>query len=702
MLRVAKINNILNVMKDKGRVRNIGVLAHIDHGKTTLTDLLLAEAGLIPYDLAGEIRVLDYLEEEQRRGITIKTANISLLHKVHGEDFVVNLVDTPGHVDFTGKVTRALRAIDGAIILVDAVEEIMAQTEVVVRQALRGRVKPILFINKVDRLITELKMSIEEIKSKISHIIHSFNSLIDIYSEPQFRDDWKVGLSKGNIIIGSALHKWGLTIKASRERGIKFSDIIRAYKSGELKALQEEIPLSKAILEAIVEKLPSPLKAQEYRIPKIWSGDPDSEIGRAMVKCDSRGPVTVYVTSVKKELKEGLVATGRIFSGEISVGDRVYLLNASVERDIKEVSIYMGKFRENVPSLKSGNIVALSGLKSITAGETIVDTRFKDRMAPFDRIVQASEPVITVSIEPRDPKDLPHLIDALNLLSIEDPSLLVSINKETGEYLLSGIGELHIDIALKSLRDYEPELDVVISKPTIAYRESVSRVGAPATSLSPNGLNQITIRVSSVNDLNSKSGDERLIYAYGDNNVLVSLVDESLFLEDLDAIIEGFKWACNSGPLCGWPLRNVKAKIIDMHLSSNPEERRYAQITPTVKRAVHESILSADPILLEPIYDIQVTAPTEQIGIIANTLTKRRGKISSLYSRGPITVINGLVPVAESIELAGELRSASSGRAFWQCKFSGWERVPADIMPRIVASLRVRRGLPTEDSDLRF
>ncbi|MEM2273142.1 MAG: GTP-binding protein, partial [Candidatus Bathyarchaeia archaeon] len=237
MFRVVKIDRILNVMKDKSRVRNIGVLAHIDHGKTTLTDLLLAEAGLIPYNLAGEIRVLDYLEEERRRGITIKTANISLLYKVHGEEYVINLIDTPGHVDFTGRVTRALRAIDGALILVDAVEEVMAQTEVVTRQALNERIKPILFINKVDRLINDLRMTAEEIRNKISRIIQSFNNLVDIYSEPHFRDYWRVGLSRGNVIIGSALHKWGLTIKTSEEKGIKFSDIIKVYRSDGLEIL---------------------------------------------------------------------------------------------------------------------------------------------------------------------------------------------------------------------------------------------------------------------------------------------------------------------------------------------------------------------------------------------------------------------------------------------------------------------------------
>ncbi|MEM2320992.1 MAG: EF-Tu/IF-2/RF-3 family GTPase [Candidatus Bathyarchaeia archaeon] len=551
-----------------------------------------------------------------------------------------------------------------------------------------------MFINKIDRLINELKMSAEGIRSKILRIVRSFNELVDIYSEPRFKDAWKLSLPEGDVIIGSALHKWGLTAKISEEKGVKFSDVSRAYKSGEMPALQKEIPLSEAILKAAIEKLPDPVRAQEYRIPKMWGGGLNSEIGRAMIECDPNGPVTMCITNVKRDPKEGLVATGRIFSGKIGVGDEVYLVNAGAECTIKEVSAYMGPFRENVPSLGSGNIVAISGLKPITAGETIVDARYKDTMVPFERIIKVSEPVITVSIEPKDPKNLPRLIDALNLLLIEDPSFASSINEETGEYLFSGIGELHIDIALKTLREYEPGLEVIVSKPTISYRESVSKVGEPATALSPNGLNQITVKVEPLRYLGLN--DNEILIHTSDNGILVSLVSNMPAKEDLDAIVEGFKWACKFGPLCGEPVKDIKVKIIGIQLSGDPEERGYAQLVPAVKRAIHESFLSAGPILLEPIYSIQITAPTEHIGVISNIITKRRGKITSICQRDPIAIINGIMPVAESIELAHELRSASSGRVFWQCRFSGWEKVPIDIMPKIIASVRIRKGLPAE------
>jgi len=278
-------SEILKLMSNKDDIRDIGIIAHIDHGKTTMTDSLLAEAGLLSPKIAGEARALDYLEEEQKRGITIKTANISLLHEIGGNPYVVNLIDTPGHVDFTGKVTRALRAIDGAVVVVDAVEEVMVQTETVTRQALEERVKPVLFINKVDRLIKELKLGPEEVQSKLLRIIRDFNNLIDIYGEPDFKDAWRVDAAKGTVAFGSALHRWGFTVDIAQKRGVMFKDIVEAYKQERWQELQKTLPLHEAILDMVVKHLPNPIEAQKYRVPKIWRGDLDSEIGQAMLKC---------------------------------------------------------------------------------------------------------------------------------------------------------------------------------------------------------------------------------------------------------------------------------------------------------------------------------------------------------------------------------------------------------------------------------
>ena len=354
--------DILKLMGKKESIRNLGILAHIDHGKTTLTDSLLAGTGLLSPQVAGSARVLDYLEEEQRRGITMKTANISLLYRTDSGSFIINLVDTPGHVDFTGKVTRALRTIDGAVVLVDAVEEVMAQTEMVVRQALEERVRPVLFINKVDRLVTELQLNTAQIEKKFTRIIGNFNDLIEIYGEPPFKTKWKVDSARDSVAFGSALHKWGFTLSTARQKNMKFSDIIHAYKNAEPEKLQKTLPLHSAILDMAVKHAPNPLEAQKYRVEKIWKGNMASEVGQAMANCDDNGPALMCITNVHAAPNSGLVATGRVFSGTVKSGDKVYLVNAQTESVVQQVSIYMGAFREPVDQVSAGNLAALTGL----------------------------------------------------------------------------------------------------------------------------------------------------------------------------------------------------------------------------------------------------------------------------------------------------------------------------------------------------
>ncbi|MCD6241143.1 GTP-binding protein, partial [Candidatus Bathyarchaeota archaeon] len=395
MPRFRHTSEILKLMGRKEDIRNIGIIAHIDHGKTTMTDSLLAEAGLLSPKIAGEARALDYLEEEQKRGITIKTANISILHEIEGRPYVINLIDTPGHVDFTGKVTRALRAIDGCVVVVDAVEEVMVQTETVTRQALNERVRPVLFINKVDRLIRELKLSPEETQKKLARIIRDFNNLIELYGEPEFKDKWKVDPAKGTVAFGSALHRWGFTVDIAQKKGVKFKDVVDAYERGEWQSLQQLLPLHVAILDMVVKNLPNPVEAQKYRLPKIWRGDINSKIGQAMLNCDDDGPTVMCITMAQMDPHAGLVATGRLFSGSIQEGDQVYLVGARKEYRIQQVSMYMGAFREVVDKIVAGNIAAVLGLDLARAGETLVSAEYKDQMVPFERIKYVSEPVIT-------------------------------------------------------------------------------------------------------------------------------------------------------------------------------------------------------------------------------------------------------------------------------------------------------------------
>src|SRR3990170_1729810 len=380
MPRFKQITEILGLMRDKERIRNLGIIAHIDHGKTTLTDTLLAGAGLLSLRVAGAARVLDYLEEEQKRKITIKTANISLLFKAAEKAYVINLVDTPGHVDFTGKVARALRAIDGAVVVVDAVEEIMAQTEVVTRQALEERVRPVLFINKVDRLITELQLTAEQIEKKLQHVIDSFNDLVELYGDEGFKEKWKVDPAKGNVAFGSALHGWGFTLSIARQKAVKFSDIVDAYRNMQHEELRAKLPVYEAVFEMAISNLPNPKEAQSYRMEKIWDGHVNSEIGRVISECTDDGPAVMCVTNVQADADSGVIATGRLFSGIVRKGDKLRLVDAQSETTVNHVYVQMGSFREEVAEVSAGNILALAMTGAVKAGETLVDSAHKYAM----------------------------------------------------------------------------------------------------------------------------------------------------------------------------------------------------------------------------------------------------------------------------------------------------------------------------------
>ena len=723
--RFRQTKDILKLMSTKEDIRDIGIIAHIDHGKTTMTDSLLAEAGLLSPKIAGEARALDYLEEEQKRGITIKTANISLLHEIGGKPYVINLIDTPGHVDFTGKVTRALRAIDGVIVVVDAVEEVMVQTETVTRQALEERVKPVLFINKVDRLIRELKLSSDEVQSKLYRIIRDFNNLIDLYGEPEYKKKWKVDPAKGTVAFGSALHRWGFTVDIAKEKGIMFSDIVDAYKEERWQELQKTLPLHDAILGMVVRNLPNPVEAQKYRIPKIWKGDVDSEIGQAMLNCDEKGPTVICLTSAQMDPHAGLVATGRMFSGAIQEGDQVYLVGARKDYRVQQVSMYMAAFREVVDRIVAGNIAALLGLDLARAGETLVDIAHKDVMVPFERIKYVSEPVVTIAIEPKHPKELPRLVDLMHRLSIEDPNLVTTINKETGEYLLSGMGELHLEIACKFLSQYGGGLELITSRPIVVYRESVAGQGVVAMAKSPNKHNRFWIQVEPLGEkvlgmieegeideymgrkqmstiLRQKAGwptdEAKNVWTIEEHkNILINLTKGIQYLREVkDMIMAGFRWACQSGPLCEEPIRGLKVKLMDAKLHEDPVHRGPAQVMPATRRALLGSFLTAKPILLEPVYKIGVSVPAQWVGDVTGMINRKRGRIVASEQKGPVTMITGYIPVAETFGLSAEMRSATSGHAFWQCTFDHWEKVPENLALEVIKEIRERRGLSPE------
>ncbi|MHA1839418.1 MAG: elongation factor EF-2 [Candidatus Ranarchaeia archaeon] len=690
---------------------------------TTLTDSLLSNAGLLSPTIAGEARALDYLEEEQARGITIKAANISLLHEEKGQQYVINMIDTPGHVDFSGNVTRALRVIDGAVVVVDAVEEVMVQTETVTKQAVEERVRPVLFINKIDRIIRELKLNAKQVQEKLFRIINDFNELIRTYAEPEFKDKWQVNAAKGTVAFGSALHGWGFTIPQIQAHGMKFDDIVAAYREDRYKKLKETLPVHAAILDMVVQHIPNPLEAQPYRIPRIWHGDLNSEIGKAMQNADDNGPLVMCLNNVTVDPHAGVVATGRVFSGAIAEGDQIYLILGRKGYRVQQVSMYMGAKREVVHKINAGNIAAVLGLDLARAGETLVADGLQKDLPPFERIRYVSEPVVTIAVEPKHARDLPKLVDVMGKMGVMDPNLVTTINKETGEYLLSGMGELHLEIAVKDI--IKSGIEVTTSPPIVVYRETVKGSSPPILSKSPNKHNRIWITAQPMDEKTQELITSGKITHLMDNrervrilreeanwdaktarniwgidqyvNIMIDATKGVQYLREIqDTFLSGWTWATESGPLCGEPLRGVIFKLTDCQLHEDSIHRGPAQVMPMTRKAVYGSFLSADPALLEPIYKIQVRIPPEYIGAVSSVISQRRGQITNVEQKGPAAFLTGTIPVAETFGLASDLRSKTSGHAFWQTQFSHWSFVPSSIEPEVIAKIRKRRGMPPE------
>ena len=708
--------HVSKLMRNQKNIRNMGIVAHVDHGKTTLSDTLVARAGLISQELAGEQRVLDYDEQEQARGITIKAANISIAFNQNGEDYLINLIDTPGHVDFGGHVTRAMRAVDGIILVVDCVEGVMPQTETVLRQAMKEKVRPVLFINKIDRLMNELKLDFNGMQQRFVKIINGVNKLITDYAPPEFRDEWLIKVDSGNVAFGSAFSKWAISYPIMKAKGITFKDIYDKCVSGDHKSLQEKAPLGDVILEMAVTKLPNPLEAQKYRIPVIWHGDLNSPQGKAMMNCDPNGKACFMVTAIQVDPHAGDVAVGRLYSGVIKKGTELYLAAQYAREKIQGVAVYMGIDRVTIDEVPAGNIVALVGLKEVYAGETVSE----EEMEPFEKIKHHSEPVVTKSIEAKNPRDLMRLVEALRRIAKEDPTVRVTLNPETGEHLLSGMGELHLEIIEYKIRN-ERKVEIETGPPIVVYHETVIGESPEIEGKSPNKHNRFKVIIKPLEesvlkafkegevDEKAKGKDltERLLKAglardeakniikVFENNLLIDSTKGVQYLQEIkESMLEGFEEAMTAGPLAKERVVGVKVILTDATIHVDPAHRGPAQIIPAIRRPIFAGMLLGGAVLQEPKQNLFVTAPADYMSAIIAQIQSRRGQIGDVTQEGEALVIKAKVPVAEMFGFANEIRSASQGRAIWYYEYAGYEKLPAGLQPQTIASIRKRKGEP--------
>ncbi len=720
MTRAKKmIDKIKELMWKPERIRNMGIVAHIDHGKTTLSDNLLAGAGMISEELAGQQLYLDFDEQERERGITIQAANVSMVHEYKGEEYLINLIDTPGHVDFGGDVTRAMRAVDGVIVVVDAVEGVMPQTETVLRQALRENVKPVLFINKVDRLINELELTPDQMQERFIRVITDVNKLIKAMKPEKYKD-WMLKVEDGSVAFGSALYKWAVSVPSMKETKIGFKEVYRYLREDNWRELSKRTPLHRVVLDMVIRHLPSPIEAQKERIKTIWRGNIASEEGKAMVNCDPKGPIALMITKIVVDPHAGEVAVGRLFSGTLRPGMELYVIDRKTKNRIQTIGLFMGPRRVEVPEIPAGNIVAVVGLRDAVAGSTCSTI---EEFEPFEEIKHICEPVVTMAIEAKNPRDLPKLIEVLRQLAKEDPTLHVTLNEETGEHLISGMGELHLEVKVEKIRR-EKKIEVVTSPPIVVFRETVTKVSPIIEGKSPNKHNKFYIVVEplpfeviklfreeniDLRKVDKKALRRKLIEAgltkeeaagiqdYYEGNVFCDVTKGIQYLnETMDLILQGFREAISSGPLAKEPCMGLKVKLVDCKLHEDSVHRGPAQVIPAVKGAIYAAILQADPTLLEPYQKVFITVPQDMLGNVTREIQGRRGQILEMRTEGDLVTVVAKAPVKEMFGFAGAIRSATAGKAMWSVEHAGFEPVPQALLESFITEVRKRKGLKLE------
>ncbi len=712
------VERVTVLMNDPVHIRNIGIVAHIDHGKTTLSDNLLAGAGMISEEIAGKACWMDSDAEEQARGITIDSSNVSMVHEYKGQEYLINMIDTPGHVDFGGDVTRAMRAVDGAVVLVDAVEGTMPQTETVLRQALKEGVRPVLFINKVDRLINELQVDHMEMQIRLGQVIDKVNKLIKGMNEEAYKNGWKLDAVEGTVAFGSALYNWAVSVPFMKTSGVSFKDVFDKCKANDMKSLAKSSPLCDVVLDMVVRHLPDPLDAQKRRVPIIWQhGDQSTNEGQSMLHCKPDGPACLMVTDISFDPHAGEVATGRLFSGTLRRGNELYVMGTSKKVNrLTQVGIFMGAERIEVESLPAGNIAAVTGLRDAIVGSTVTSLM---EMTSFESLKHYSEPVMTVAVEAKNMKDLPKLVTVLRQVAKEDPTVNVTINEETGEHLISGMGELHLEIITGRIAR-DKGVEIVTSPPIVVYRETITGSAGPVEGKSPNRHNRFYIVLEPLapevvqklkdnvismdlpalerRDVLLEAGFDKIeaksLTAIEGTNMFFDMTKGIQYLnETMELVLDGWREALAGGPLADELVQNVKIRLVDVKLHEDAIHRGPAQVIPAVRSAVKAGLLLANDTLLEPMQTLQITVPQDHMGAATAQIQGRRGQVYDMKSEGDTMIVVGKAPVAELFGFAGDVRSVTEGRAMWSTEFAGFETVPGGMLKEVVKEIRKRKGL---------
>ncbi len=725
MVRVKNPDEIRDMIKnhpmDLRRVFSIA--AHIDHGKTTTSDFLLRKAGLMSDADAGKKVMMDSDEEEQERGITIFTSVVLLNYDYEDEEgnnnsYLFEINDTPGHISFTGEVSRALRGSDGVVLLVDALEGVMTQTETNIRLSLAEKCKPVLFINKVDRLISELRLAPKDVFAKIDIIVAGVNKLIRENAPEGLRKAWQVSFSEGTVAVGSAKDGWAFNMTTLQTLKLKPQDIFAKYDENDKPWLRTNLPLEEPLLEMVIKHLPNPVEGQKIKIPAIWGGDLESPIGKALVSCDKDGPLMGMITKIfidPKSKRPTLI--GRIYSGTLRKADSLYLLGRKNKVSIKRLGVMEITDILDVDEVPAGNLFAIYGFIT-PAGETFVREGDEGKYSPFEEISYASDPVVSRTIKPKQPQDIAKLGEVVSKWIMADPTATFRHDEESKTYVLAGIDPLQIEILVTRIQE---QVQIDVSDPIIVYREVPSKTGITVHAKSPNGHNRLMVHVEKLNEESQalfKSGkihndmerreranqlqeeagwiakEARRIWYIKDTNVLVDATSGVQRLDNIKAyVIQVFNDFCEGATLAKEPLMGSKWMITDATVHVDPAHTGFTEIFQMCLAAYHTSFLTSDPHLVEPMQIIDIKVPSDYVGNMSKVITQNRGVIQDMTQEGENTNIRGRIPTAETIDLADDIRGNSSGRAFFGYVFDGFDRVPKNLEKEVIEAIRTRKEL---------
>merc|ERR1719265_1651601 len=700
--------------------------------------------------MAGDARYTDTRADEAERGVTIKSTGVSLFFDWDSEDgkgkqgYLINLIDSPGHVDFSSEVTAALRVTDGALVVVDCIEGAAVQTETVLRQSLQERVKPVLMVNKVDRGILELQMDGEDMYLQFRKVVENVNVIVSMYMDDKM-GEILLDPGLGTVAFGSGLHQWAFTIesfariyakkfgvdvpkmmkrlwgdnyfgknaegkqvwttaqtldgktlrrafcqfimdpicdlcqnimaekdekvqKMLKGIGVELKGDDKNLKGKQLlkKVMQTWIPAGDALMSMFVTKLPSPVKAQKYRMDALYEGPVDDVCAKGISACDPKGPLMMYISKMVPTSDKGrFYAFGRIFSGTVATGQKVRIQSPFYVPDsgskeglavkaVQRVVLIMGRYVEQVQSVPAGNTCGLVGVDQfILKSATITDC---DTAHNLKDMKYSVSPVVRVAVKPKDGRDLPKLVEGLKKMAKSDP-LVVCEMGESGEHVIAGCGELHVEICLKYLRDDFAQVDFITSDPVVSYRETVT-ANSSQTCLakSPNKHNRLWMEAEPLVEEwctaidNGKMGakadpKERAkelhekydwdknhalkIWCYGPEtegaNLVVDVTMGVAYLNEIkEHVNSAFQWATKEGPLCEEPLRGCRFNLKDVTLHTDAIHRGAGQLMPATRRCVFACELTASPTLQEPIFLVDITAPQDAQGGIYNCMNQRR------------------------------------------------------------------------------